>query len=319
MKLSHVHAVIAVADAGSIRAAAVVLGKTQSTLTKQLQQFEEEVGLPLFLRTSRGVVPTEDGRAVLSRVRAIQSEIRHLDEEIDLLKGQGAGTVRVSASPLAAVRLLPRAIARFTASNPEVEITISSDMFGDALAALRTGVHDIIIGPHGAAMNAGDVTVEELVSTEIIVITSTGAPLAQATSLRDLINGYWIMMGDTAGPPKTRFQEQFTRHGLEPPKIRMASESCLGLLSLVRELDAVCTYPARLLDEMEPEAGVTRIPIRETLKPLMISMVTRAGKSLTPTAEAFADCIRHRAGVLRREWADQSPSARMAGASGANL
>lgn len=67
MKLSHIQAMVAVADAGSIRSAAQVLGKTQSALTKQIRQVEEETGLALFLRTSRGVIPTEAGVAVLSR------------------------------------------------------------------------------------------------------------------------------------------------------------------------------------------------------------------------------------------------------------
>lgn len=71
---------------------------------------------------------------------------------------------------------------------------------------------------------------------------------------------------------------------------------------MVRELGAVCTYPAKLLDDLSDKSGITAIPIKETLKPLTISMATLAGKSLTPAASYFADCIRHRAGVLRREW-----------------
>ncbi len=309
MKLSQIQAMVAVADAGSIRSAAQVLGKTQSALTKQIRQVEEETGIALFLRTSRGVIPTDAGKAVLSRARSIQAELIHLDDEVAALRGTNTGAVRVSAAPLVAVNVLPRAVARFGCTFPDVDITISSDMFGDALKALREGQHDIVIGPHAGPAKAGDIERETLLTTEVVVITSAAAPHAAATSLGDLTNCHWAMMGDAAGNPKQRFQEQFKRHGLPVPRIRLASESRLGLLALVRELDAVCTFPAPLLNELGPYSGIVRIPVQESLRPLTISMVTRAGKSLTPAAEHFADCVRHRSGVLRREWGDQNPSA----------
>lgn len=302
MKLSHIEAIIAVTDAGSIRAAAARLGKTQSALTKQIRQIEEEAGLALFLRTTRGVIPTKAGLAVLSRVRSVASEVSNLNEELAWLRGNHRGQVRISAAPLAAVHLVPRAVARFTEQHADVDISVSSDLFGDALKALREGQHDLIIGPHGAQSAKGEIEVEELISTDLVVITASDARHAKASSLSELTDCYWAMMGDTAGSPKARFQEQFTRHDLTPPHIKLASESRQGLLALVRELGAVCTYPAKLLDDLREDSGITAIPIKERLSPLTISMASRAGKSLTPAGSYFADCIRHRAGVLRREW-----------------
>jgi len=248
MKLSHVQALVAVTDAGSIRAVA------------------------------------------------------HLNEELAWQRGGEAAEVRISAAPLAAVKILPRAITRFNRRYEDVDIAISSDLFGDALRALREGQHDIIIGPYGGVGNSADIAAEKLISTEIVLITSANAPHATATSLAELTECYWAMMGDTTGAPRARFQEQFSKHGVTPPRIKLASESRLGLLALVQELDAVCTFPARLLDELGPQSGVVRIPVKEALNPLTISMVTRAGKSLTPAGAYFADCLRHRAGVLRRSW-----------------
>lgn len=302
MKNAHVQALVAISEAGSIRAAADQLGKTQSALTKQLKQIEQEIGLALFLRTSRGVVPTAVGLSVLSRARSVLAEISNLNEELAWLRGNKSAQVRVSAAPLAAVKIVPRAIARFNRTYSDVDITISSDMFGDALRLLREGQHDIVLGPHGHAETLGDVLVEKLVSTEIVVITSAKAAHASATTLSELTECYWAMMGDSAGAPKERFQHQFTKHGLTPPRIRLASESRLGVLALVQELGAVCTFPERLLAELGPNSGIVRIPLRERMNPLTLSMVTRAGKSLTPAGEHFADCIRHRAGVLQREW-----------------
>lgn len=302
MRLRHVQTMLALVEAGTIRAAAVRLGKTQSALTKQLKQMEDELGLSLFHRSSRGISPTEIGLSLLSRAKSIQSEIDRFDQEVSALRGKQTGSIRVSAAPLAAIKILPRAIARFRKEYPDIDISISSDLFGDAMKGLREGQHDIIIGPHAGAEDLSDVEAESLFTTEVVLITSKHAPHANATSLEDLTGCYWAMIGGTTGAPRQRFQEQFTRNGLVPPRIRLASESRLGLLSIIETTDAVCTYPLFLLDEISAHRNIVRIQIREALNPLSISLITRAGQSLTPAGEAFADCIRHRADVVTREW-----------------
>lgn len=134
------------------------------------------------------------------------------------------GNVRICVAPLAAVKILPRAVARFRQSYPDIDITISSDLFGDAIESLRQGQNDIVIGPHFDAANASDVETEKLFTTDVVVITSSRAKHASCTSLSELKDCYWIMMGDTTGPGKRRFQEQFLHNGLTPPPIRLASE-----------------------------------------------------------------------------------------------
>ena len=97
---------LAIAGSGSIRSAASKLGKSQSALTKQLRQMEEELGLPLFQRTSRGVVPTEHGQVLLARARSIEAELQRFDQEAGELRGRQTGCLRISVAPLAAVTVL---------------------------------------------------------------------------------------------------------------------------------------------------------------------------------------------------------------------
>ena len=90
--------------------------------------------------------------------------------------------------------------------------------------------------------------------------------------------------------------------------------SRLGLLSLVEEMHAVCTFPVRLLDALNRSGRIVRIPVMEELAPLAVSMVTRAGQSLTPAGEKLADCIRHRAGIVVAEWAESDTRGQCRGA-----
>ena len=302
MKLSNVKSIVTVAETGSIRAAATLLNKTQSALTKEILKIESEIGLSLFLRTTRGVIPAEAGLRVLSRARSIDADLTSLSEEIAYLKGQETGHIKVSAAPLAATKIIPRAIARLKQSFTDASVTVSSDLFGDAIKALREGQHDFIVGPYSHQKNYTDLVAEELLTTEIVVITSKTSRYANATSLAELTDGYWAMMGDTVGAPKMRFRKQFEQHNIEAPYIRLASESRLGLLALIEELGAISTYPKHLLQELGDQAQIVQIPIKEKLMPLQLSLITRTGRSLTPVADYFADCIRHRATLLRKEW-----------------
>src|SRR3981081_265524 len=97
MQMQHILSLVALSEAGSIRSAAASLGRSPTALTKNLRQIEDELGLMLFQRTSRGVIPTKIGQLVLARTRTIATDIRRLQEEVEQTKGgkHGPGAVCV--------------------------------------------------------------------------------------------------------------------------------------------------------------------------------------------------------------------------------
>lgn len=293
MKVQHIQVLVAIADHGSLRAAAAALGKSQPALTQALQQAEEELGVAIFSRTSRGVEVTELGERVLTRARTIASEIGRLDEEVAQLRGEQVGAVHVCLSPLAAVRIMPRALSFFRKSWPLVDVRLTSGLFPGALKPLREGRTDLLIGPAPPAGMVHDVAVEHLIDTPIQVVTAATSPLVQARSLADLREAQWIMIGAPGGPGDI-FRQPFIDNGLIPPHATTTSESYFGALALVESLGAVCTFPQLLMEDVVKTWRIAPIPICETIAPLRISLMTRAGHPLTPAADALAMCIRRR-------------------------
>lgn len=293
MKVQHIQVLVAIADHGSLRAAAVALGKSQPALTQALQQAEEELGVAIFNRTSRGVDVTPIGERILTRARTIASEIGRLDEEVAQLRGEQVGAVHVCVSPLAAVRIMPRALTFFRKSWPTVDVRLSSGLFPGALKPLREGRTDLLIGPAPPAGMAHDIAVEPLIDTPIQVVTSADSPLLRARSLAELREAQWIMIGAPGGPGDI-FRQPFIDHGLIPPHATTTSESYFGALAMVESLGAVCTFPQLLLQDVLRSWRIAPIPIRETIAPLRIALMTRAGHPLTPAADALAQCIRRR-------------------------
>ena len=71
MQLRHITAMVAVADSGSLRAAATRLGVSQPALTKAIRELETLMGVSLLQKTVRGTIPTDAGRVFLVRARSI--------------------------------------------------------------------------------------------------------------------------------------------------------------------------------------------------------------------------------------------------------
>lgn len=286
MKAQYISTLVAIADAGSIREAAAALNKTQPALTKVLKQAEEDLGVSIFARSSTGVVPTELGRKILVRARFISKQLQELDDEVAQIRGLQTGAVSICLSPLAAVKIVPPAMARFRRSYPNIKINLLSGLYPGAINMLREGRVDMVVGPIPASKHLRDIAVEEIVQTPISVITSRTSKVATSSSLGDLTDSDWIMIGATEGPGDI-FAQPFEANGFEVPTATITSESYFGAMSLVQSLGAVCTFPTMLLAEVQRGWDIVETPIRETIEPLRIGLMTRSGQPLTPAGDTL--------------------------------
>src|SRR5260370_4006562 len=107
MQMQHILSLVALSEAGSIRSAAASLGRSQPGLTKNLRQIEDELGVRLFQRTSRGEIPTKIGQLVLAQTPTIATDIRRLQKEVEHTKAAHHVTVSFCVSPLSATHIIP--------------------------------------------------------------------------------------------------------------------------------------------------------------------------------------------------------------------
>ena len=82
MKLSQLRNFIAVVEAGTVRQGARNLNLSQSSVTKSIQQLEDELGAEMLHRGARGVTPTAAGRALLAHAKVIEAELRHARNDV---------------------------------------------------------------------------------------------------------------------------------------------------------------------------------------------------------------------------------------------
>lgn len=108
----------AAADAANFRDAAVRLSVSPQVVTRAVRELEEDLGEPLFHRSTRGVQLTDFGRQLAERARAAVCGVDALFHRLDRRAlSQHAGTVRVAA-PNVYARLIPQALAPLLAEHP---------------------------------------------------------------------------------------------------------------------------------------------------------------------------------------------------------
>src|SRR5689334_22883265 len=145
IKLNQLHNFAAVVEAGAVRQAAKALNLSQSSITKSIQQLEDELGVSLLHRGAHGVSPTAAGEALLARAKTINAQLRHARSDVEAIQGASVGEIRVSASPTVAMGLLPRAVIDFQRSHPRVRFQVLEGVYPDILPAIRTGDVDLAI------------------------------------------------------------------------------------------------------------------------------------------------------------------------------
>lgn len=132
---------LAVADSGSVTAAAGRLFRTQSAVSLQIKRLEENLGQPLFQRQARGVVLTPRGEQLVPYARRV---VAALDEAAIALREKPLqGPVRVGIPDEYSGSVLPRALAAFDERHEGVQVSVRVDHSSALIAALEADEIDL--------------------------------------------------------------------------------------------------------------------------------------------------------------------------------
>ena len=115
---------LAVLDAGSLMGAARRIGAQQPTLSRHILELEAQLGTPLFERTGRGVTPTAAALAIADAAHHMQQGAEALARTLAGQRDQATGTVRISASMVAASYLLPPLLADLQRQEPGIQLEL---------------------------------------------------------------------------------------------------------------------------------------------------------------------------------------------------
>ena len=292
MKLHQIRDLLAVADKGSLRAAARHLGLAQPSISRSIRELERELGAPLLERRARGTVLTQTGALFARRASAAASELRKAREEIGQLHGPGQGSVVIACSAVPQLVLLPEALGPFRARYPRVALHLLDGAFPAVEARLKDGSVDLYAGVAPHAPPGPELVQEKLFDNLRVVVARHGHPLSGAASLAELKGAEWVSTSIT-DDADAEFGELFRSHRLPSPRvIARTVGGGLSLITLLSNTDLLAIVPRQWLEYSPLRGTLQKIDIREPIAAPPICLIRRAALPLTPAAEYLSDLLR---------------------------
>lgn len=172
-----------VARQGSIRAAAERLNVAASAISRQIRALEEDLGTPIFDRTTRSLSLTSAGEILVRHIRDTFRDMNRTRMLIEDLKGLRRGEVVIAMMSGLAAAIVPRTVLQFRRANPHVTVRVQLLTTGDAiLDAVAAGDADLGLGFDFA--ERPNLRTLSVVLARLGAVMAPNHPLAQRSSLR---------------------------------------------------------------------------------------------------------------------------------------
>lgn len=273
------------------------LGVSQPAVSAAVARLEAALGHRFFLRTARGLLPTDAGARWVLRFDRALAELRYLEGDITAHRGHLQGQIIVGSLPLVRTQLMPQAIAALRATHPGLRVHSLESPYEQLYAGLLSGKVDFIVGALRPVVDRA-VQTELLFTDELGVMAAATHPLARRRRLRfaDLRGQSWVL-SRPGTPLRASLDEFFTSHG--EAALLPAVET--GDLALVRGLlldGGMLTVLSTRQLCYEVEAGHLRVlPFGLQGLRRHIGVTTRACARLPPGALALIEALRRQSAM----------------------
>ena len=289
MKLHQLQALVGVVEHGSIRAAARHMHLTQAALTKSLRTLEEDAGVALIVRKSRGVVLTEAGQRLHARAKLVTRQITLAQDDLRQSLGEDSGILRVGITPYLMLTVLGEAFLWFRKRYPKVQLRLVEGLVARALPSLRDGTLDFAIVADSGEVSHAEFDATRLLKDQQKIVVRAGHPVLLQPSAARLVALEWVLPGPLAHDLDDGLNAMFQQAGVPPPA-QITRCDAMAAMALVRQSDVVSVMPSPLLAQPECR-GLVELSLR-SMRPPPIELVLLAPPDvpLTPAAAYFARC-----------------------------
>ena len=187
---------ITLADQGSVSKAAEELFMAQSSLSQSLHQLESELGVQLFIRTSKGIRPTHNGAVFIDHLRKLTEDYRRAKNELwdnEHLKG---GKVTLGISSFRGRRMVPLILNRFYEKYPDAQVDIVEENSMKLEELLLDGRLDLaVIALPPVKLRHGTIFLK---NDEVLMVANRRHPIMEVVHPKADGSGYWVDMKDAA-------------------------------------------------------------------------------------------------------------------------
>ncbi|RTL62787.1 MAG: LysR family transcriptional regulator [Pseudonocardiaceae bacterium] len=207
---SRMRTFLAVADAGSVRAAAAQLHVSEPAVSAAITSMERQLHTQLTAKSGRGIVMTEAGRVYVDYCRQI---LGLLEESATAVRRAGLGQLRLGAVGTASEYLVPTLLGRFREHYPDVQVSLAVSPRDDLFTAIRSHELDVVFAgrpPRGSGLLIGATR-----ENRLIVVAAPGHEGAPFQST-------WLLRGPGSGTLETTLS-LFDQDNADPHTLTLGS------------------------------------------------------------------------------------------------
>jgi len=308
MRIEQLQAFLAVAETGSFQQAARKCGVTQSTISRQIQGLEADLGLLLFHRTNQAKL-TLGGERLLTHARKICQEWQSATQELgDLLAGKQP-ELCVAAIHSVCAHYLPPVLRQFCRDYPDVQLRVTALGSDRALKVLRDGMVDIAIVMNNRFLTASsEMVVTTLYNEPIKVLMGANHPLTQYQEIpwSELVRYPQVVFKDGYGMQRL-VQERFLRQGATLQAV-MELNTLDAFRGVVRQGELIALLPQSALVDAQtdttlairsiaPEIPLTPDLTEESIRDLSLTrqvvLVTTRDRLQIPPIQHFCHLVQN--------------------------
>lgn len=253
--IKDLEAFVAILDSGSISKAANDLGLTQPALSLKLKKIEAELGVKLFQRTSRNVVPLDSSRIIEAKVRDIIGKLDVLKESLAESLKELRGQVRIGCVMGWFDTLVVPTVNQVRDEAPLLRLRLHVDNTAQLISMVAHGQLDFAIVAQPFE-HAEGVKAQQLLDEELVLVgKNLPKKMSQRERQRMLLSRPWIVLTYPDPLVEKYWQEQFgASFPWESVSVPVVLDHILALPSVVRSVpDAVAVLPSQIVSSADLE------------------------------------------------------------------
>lgn len=274
-------AFVAVMSIGSMTGAARALGRSQSVVTRLIQELEEELGFALLHRNGPRITPTQQGLAFLEQAELFLSGLRTIGARARSIASAAPLPIHIASLPSLAASVVPAALARMDDALLPDRVHLNSMSADNIVQAVAAQTADI--GLTTLPLDHPGVEVQWTTETACVAVVGQDHPLAgkQSLTAADLAGERLIT---THNPYRLRraINEAFDREGLKPARVIDSNASFVSIALARRGLGIAIVES--LTERGLPITGVVEIPLAMHI-PFRWGVITPIGRPISALAE----------------------------------
>ncbi|MBB4013388.1 LysR family transcriptional regulator [Niveibacterium umoris] len=276
---------LALAETGSVTAAAREQHVTQPTVSMQLKQLADSVGLPLYEVTGRKLHLTEAGERLAQTCRDLFDRWDAFEMEVDGLRGLTRGRLRVAVVSTAKY-FIPRLLGPFSERYPAIEVSLEVANRDRIVSRLEQNLDDLVIMT--APPEHLDLRTEPLLENPLVLVGALAHPLAKRTrpAPRGVLSQERFILREPGSGTRISCERAFAEWGFVP-QVRMALGSNEAIKQAVAGGYGIAVLSRHALDRDPQHDGLALLQVQGFPIRSRWYLVTRREKRLSPVAEAF--------------------------------